>query len=160
MSKKAYLILEDGLEFEGVSFGCDADSPGEIVFNTSMSGYQEILTDPSYSGQIVAMTYPMIGNYGVNEIDVLMDFTSGNKRTFLDESFGGGIYPNTARFIAFSLLFILLLALVITTIIQIDGINDKRRKNKLIKVFKEYDTDKVTEKDSFFFGRQRSKRGH
>jgi carbamoyl-phosphate synthase small subunit len=67
---KAYLILEDGFQLEGESFGFNDNALGEIVFNTSMSGYQEILTDPSYSGQIVTMTYPMIGNYGVNEEDV------------------------------------------------------------------------------------------
>ncbi|PKL35336.1 MAG: carbamoyl phosphate synthase small subunit [Spirochaetae bacterium HGW-Spirochaetae-1] len=70
MSKQCFLLLEDGTEFEGKSFGYEADTMGEAVFNTSMSGYQEILTDPSYIGQIVAMTYPMIGNYGVNEEDV------------------------------------------------------------------------------------------
>ena len=63
-------MLEDGRTFEGTSFGADGESFGEIVFNTSMSGYQEILTDPSYAGQIVCMTYPLIGNYGVNEEDV------------------------------------------------------------------------------------------
>ncbi len=73
MSKKAWLILEDGTEFEGKMFGYDNESIGESVFNTSMSGYQEILTDPSYSGQIVTMTYPMIGNYGVNKEDVESD---------------------------------------------------------------------------------------
>jgi carbamoyl-phosphate synthase small subunit len=73
MRQKIYLILEDGTEFEGLSFGYDADSLGEVVFNTSMSGYQEVLTDPSYSGQIVAMTYPMIGNYGINPDDVESD---------------------------------------------------------------------------------------
>jgi len=67
---KAILVLEDGRTFEGVSFGADGEAFGEMVFNTSMSGYQEILTDPSYAGQIVAMTYPLIGNYGVNEEDV------------------------------------------------------------------------------------------
>lgn len=67
---KAILILEDGRAFEGRSFGADCEAFGEMVFNTSMSGYQEILTDPSYAGQIVAMTYPLIGNYGVNEEDV------------------------------------------------------------------------------------------
>lgn len=67
---KGYIILEDGFELEGESFGYESDSLGEIVFNTSMTGYQEILTDPSYSGQIVTMTYPMIGNYGVNAEDV------------------------------------------------------------------------------------------
>jgi carbamoyl-phosphate synthase small subunit len=70
MQKEAYLVLSDGLILEGMSFGADVESLGEAVFNTSMSGYQEVLTDPSYCGQIVAMTYPMIGNYGVNEQDV------------------------------------------------------------------------------------------
>ena len=73
MTKKCYLILEDGNEFEGKSFGYEDDSLGEIVFNTSMSGYQEVLTDPSYNSQIVTMTYPMIGNYGVNDEDVESD---------------------------------------------------------------------------------------
>ena len=67
---KALLVLEDGRTFSGTSFGADGEAFGEIVFNTSMSGYQEILTDPSYAGQIVTMTYPLIGNYGVNEEDV------------------------------------------------------------------------------------------
>ncbi len=66
----ALLALEDGRVFRGESFGATGTSAGEICFNTSMSGYQEILTDPSYRGQIVAMTYPEIGNYGVNELDV------------------------------------------------------------------------------------------
>ncbi len=64
------LALEDGLVFFGESFGAEGEKFGEVVFNTSMTGYQEILTDPSYKGQIVAMTYPLIGNYGVNEEDV------------------------------------------------------------------------------------------
>ena len=67
---KAILVLEDGRAFEGLSFGSEGETFGEMVFNTSMTGYQEILTDPSYAGQIVCMTYPMIGNYGVNESDV------------------------------------------------------------------------------------------
>jgi carbamoyl-phosphate synthase small subunit len=67
--KKAVLVLEDGRTFRGKSFGADGEALGEMVFNTSMSGYQEILTDPSYAGQIVCMTYPLIGNYGVNEED-------------------------------------------------------------------------------------------
>lgn len=71
--KKAYLILEDGTDFEGASFGYEGEVMGEVVFNTSMSGYQEILTDPSYNGQIIAMTYTMIGNYGVNKEDVESD---------------------------------------------------------------------------------------
>jgi carbamoyl-phosphate synthase small subunit len=65
-----YLVLEDGTMFKGKSFGYESETMGEVVFNTSMSGYQEILTDPSYTGQIVTMTYPMIGNYGVNEEDL------------------------------------------------------------------------------------------
>lgn len=66
---KALIALEDGTVFEGVSFGACGKRCGEIVFNTSMTGYQEILTDPSYKGQIVTMTYPLIGNYGVNPAD-------------------------------------------------------------------------------------------
>jgi len=68
--KKAYLVLENGMIFEGCSFGAEGSTIGEVVFNTSMSGYQEILTDPSYKGQIVLMTYPQIGNYGVNDTDI------------------------------------------------------------------------------------------
>lgn len=67
---KAFIALEDGTIFEGVSFGAPGEKLGEVVFNTSMSGYQEIMTDPSYKGQIVTMTYPLIGNYGVNKEDV------------------------------------------------------------------------------------------
>ncbi|MBK7704235.1 MAG: glutamine-hydrolyzing carbamoyl-phosphate synthase small subunit [Acidobacteria bacterium] len=70
LSKEAILVLEDGRTFNGASFGADGEVFGEMVFNTSMTGYQEILTDPSYAGQIVCMTYPLIGNYGVNETDV------------------------------------------------------------------------------------------
>lgn len=66
---KAVLVLEDGTVFEGKGFGAEAESFGEVVFNTSMTGYQEILTDPSYCGQIVTMTYPLIGNYGINPED-------------------------------------------------------------------------------------------
>jgi len=68
--QKAILALEDGSVFEGRSFGSPGEKTGELVFNTSMTGYQEILTDPSYKGQIVIMTYPLIGNYGVNEEDI------------------------------------------------------------------------------------------
>jgi carbamoyl-phosphate synthase small subunit len=67
---KAILTLEDGSVFHGEGFGARASACGEVCFNTSMSGYQEILTDPSYKGQIVTMTYPLIGNYGVNRLDV------------------------------------------------------------------------------------------
>ncbi len=67
---KAILALEDGSVFHGLGFGARAAACGEVCFNTSMTGYQEILTDPSYKGQIVTMTYPLIGNYGVNAQDV------------------------------------------------------------------------------------------
>ena len=66
----AKLALEDGAVFTGRAFGAAGTSEGEVVFNTSMTGYQEILTDPSYRGQIVCMTYPLIGNYGINPEDV------------------------------------------------------------------------------------------
>jgi carbamoyl-phosphate synthase small subunit len=70
MMMKAILALEDGTVFHGQGFGARAHACGEVCFNTSMTGYQEILTDPSYKGQIVTMTYPLIGNYGVNEQDI------------------------------------------------------------------------------------------
>jgi carbamoyl-phosphate synthase small subunit len=67
---RAILALADGKVFQGISFGAEGETGGEVVFNTSMTGYQEILTDPSYEGQLVAMTYPQIGNVGVNREDV------------------------------------------------------------------------------------------
>ena len=69
MSKPAILALEDGTLFRGVSIGADGQSVGEVVFNTAMTGYQEILTDPSYARQMVTLTYPHIGNTGVNDED-------------------------------------------------------------------------------------------
>ena len=69
MSTPAYLVLEDGTIFQGISIGADGVTEGEVVFNTSMTGYQEILTDPSYCQQIVTLTYPHIGNVGVNQED-------------------------------------------------------------------------------------------
>jgi len=69
-SKKAILVLADGSVYEGFSFGAETDTIGEAVFNTSMAGYQEMLTDPSYSGQILIPTYPLIGNYGTNSQDI------------------------------------------------------------------------------------------
>ena len=68
--KVCKLALEDGLVFTGTAFGAEGTSEGEVVFNTAMTGYQEVLTDPSYAGQIVTMTYPQIGNYGVNAEDI------------------------------------------------------------------------------------------
>src|SRR5438105_10368791 len=67
---QAILALEDGTWFNGLSVGAEGEARGEVVFNTSMTGYQEVLTDPSYSGQIVTMTCPEIGNYGVSPEDV------------------------------------------------------------------------------------------
>ena len=74
----AILVLEDGKIFRGRSFGASGERCGEVVFNTSMAGYQEIITDPSYKGQIVAMTYPLIGNYGINKED------AESRRIFLE----------------------------------------------------------------------------
>ena len=70
MTIPAKLALEDGTVFTGRGFGAAGETFGEVVFNTSMTGYQEVLTDPSYKGQIVTMTYPLIGNYGINREDV------------------------------------------------------------------------------------------
>lgn len=70
---KAKLILENGMAFEGKAFGYLKESVGELVFNTGMTGYQELLTDPSYYGQIVVMTYPLMGNYGINLEDLESD---------------------------------------------------------------------------------------
>ena len=69
MSKPAILVLEDGSVFRGQSIGADGQTVGEVVFNTALTGYQEILTDPSYARQIVTLTYPHIGNTGVNKED-------------------------------------------------------------------------------------------
>ena len=66
---KRYLVLQDGTRFEGEAFGADAPSVGELVFNTGVAGYIETLTDPSYYGQIVMQTFPLIGNYGIIEAD-------------------------------------------------------------------------------------------
>jgi carbamoyl-phosphate synthase small subunit len=69
MAKKAILVLEDGSVYEGSSFGAETTTYGEVVFDTSMTGYQEMLTDPSFAGQILVPTYPLIGNYGISESD-------------------------------------------------------------------------------------------
>ena len=69
MNKRGFLALEDGSIYQGYSFGAEDTTYGEVVFNTSMFGYQEMLTDPSYAGQILVLTYPLIGNYGINEAD-------------------------------------------------------------------------------------------
>lgn len=73
MNKKAILVLEDGTQYEGLTFGAECNVCGEIVFDTAMTGYQEMLTDPSFAGQIVVPTYPLIGNYGINDIDIESD---------------------------------------------------------------------------------------
>ena len=69
LDKTAHLVLEDGTILQGLAFGADVQGQGEVVFNTSMTGYQEVLTDPSYAGQLVTLTYPLVGNYGINEQD-------------------------------------------------------------------------------------------
>ena len=66
MPAKALLVLEDGTVFEGKPFGAPARSHGEVVFTTAMTGYQEMLTDPSFAGQVLVLTYPLAGNYGIN----------------------------------------------------------------------------------------------
>jgi len=83
MPTKAILALEDGHHFEGTAFGAEGSRTGEICFNTSMTGYQEILTDPSYRGQMVAMTCPLIGNYGINKSDT--ESSSPHVRGFVIE---------------------------------------------------------------------------
>ncbi|MEE1550734.1 MAG: carbamoyl-phosphate synthase domain-containing protein, partial [Nitrospinaceae bacterium] len=70
---KAVLALADGRMFTGKAFGAQGEVDGEVVFNTSMTGYQEVITDPSYCGQMVVMTYPLIGNYGINKEDFESD---------------------------------------------------------------------------------------
>ncbi|MEI6873087.1 MAG: carbamoyl-phosphate synthase domain-containing protein, partial [Verrucomicrobiota bacterium] len=80
---RSILALEDGRSFVGESFGFEGTSVGEVCFNTSMSGYQEVLTDPSYRGQMVAMTCPQIGNYGINHLDEESD--SPHVRGFIIE---------------------------------------------------------------------------
>ena len=70
MASRVYLVLEDGAVFPGEAFGAETPAGGEVVFNTSMTGYQEVLTDPSYAGQLVNLTYPLVGNYGINQQDM------------------------------------------------------------------------------------------
>ena len=70
MASRVYLVLEDGAVFPGEAFGAETTGGGEVVFNTSMTGYQEVLTDPSYAGQLVNLTYPLVGNYGINQQDM------------------------------------------------------------------------------------------
>ncbi|HIL29955.1 MAG TPA: carbamoyl-phosphate synthase small subunit [Dehalococcoidia bacterium] len=69
LHEPAYLVLEDGSVHQGIGFGAEVEGLGEVVFNTSMTGYQEVLTDPSYAGQLVTLTYPLVGNYGINPQD-------------------------------------------------------------------------------------------
>ena len=90
---KAIIALEDGTIFEGQSFTGHGEAVGEIVFNTSLSGYQEILTDPSYTGQIVTMTYPLIGNYGINPDD--MESAAVHPMAFLVKEYNP--YPSNYR---------------------------------------------------------------
>ncbi len=97
------MALEDGTVFEGQSFGFPGEKDGEVVFNTSMAGYQEILTDPSYKGQIVIMTYPLIGNYGVNEQDIESQtpkvegfVVKENSSGFSNWRGNGSLCPNTS----------------------------------------------------------------
>ena len=90
---KAQLILENGMVFEGTAFGYLKETIGEVVFNTGMTGYQEILTDPSYYGQMVVMTYPLVGNYGINLED--MESDKANVKAFIVREKSD--YPNNFR---------------------------------------------------------------
>lgn len=90
--KTCKLALEDGLVFTGASFGAEGTAEGEVVFNTAMTGYQEALTDPSYAGQILTMTYPLVGNYGVNAEDV----ESHNRRVQVGGSSSGSSRRSSA----------------------------------------------------------------
>ena len=67
---RSRLVLEDGTAFEGEAIGAPGTAVGEVVFSTSMTGYQEMLTDPSYAGQLLTLTYPLIGNYGITDLDL------------------------------------------------------------------------------------------
>ncbi|ADC89483.1 carbamoyl-phosphate synthase, small subunit [Thermocrinis albus DSM 14484] len=89
--KRAILALEDGTYFVGYSFGAEGETTGEVVFNTSMTGYQEVLTDPSYRGQIVVMTYTQMGNYGINDEDLESDRVQVNGFVVKELS---GVYSN------------------------------------------------------------------
>src|SRR5512137_322225 len=91
--KKALLVLEDGSVYRGYAFAGAGEVLGEVVFNTGMTGYQEILTDPSYRGQIVAMTYPLIGNTGINPED--MESAGVHLEGFVVREYEG--YPSNWR---------------------------------------------------------------
>jgi Carbamoylphosphate synthase small subunit len=82
--KKAYLLLADGTLFEGTAVGYEGQSIGEVVFNTGLAGYHEVLTDPSYYGQVVTMTYPLIGIYGIHFEELLVPRKLGS-RFFMPE---------------------------------------------------------------------------
>jgi len=94
MQKKAILVLEDGSTYEGLNFGATGTTFGEIVFNTSMAGYQEIITDPSYCGQIITFTCPEIGNYGTNKLD------NESKKAFSSGVIVRNLSPITSNFMS------------------------------------------------------------
>ncbi|MBI2328402.1 MAG: hypothetical protein HYU85_01955 [Chloroflexi bacterium] len=102
MTKKAILVLEDGSVYQGYSFGAECDTDGEVVFNTSMTGYQEMLTDPSYAGQIVVPSYPLIGNYGTNEQDFESNKIQVRGFVVREECLGPNHYLNTRTLHALS----------------------------------------------------------
>ncbi len=106
---QAHLVLADGTTYTGTAFGAAGTSVGEVVFNTGMTGYQEILTDPSYAGQLVALTYPLIGNYGVNARRFRVAprsggglYRQGTGRRALQLAFGGNAGRLSARRMASS----------------------------------------------------------
>ena len=83
-------MLEDGSMFEGQSFGAKSSSYGEVVFNNSMTGYQEMLTDPSYAGQIVMPTYPLIGNYGINDEELIEELVQNKNYILFHKRYTAG----------------------------------------------------------------------
>lgn len=99
--RKAFLMLEDGTVFEGKSFGYEAPAAGEVVFNTAMTGYPESLTDPSYAGQLMVLTYPLAGNYGVPPFSIgengLPTFMESENKCVRDFGAAFLLFPHQGR---------------------------------------------------------------
>ena len=97
MSRDAYVLLADGARFDGIAVGADAPAVGEIVFTTSMAGYQETVSDPSYAGQLITFTFPQIGNYGVSDSAMESDRVHARAvimREAVDRADAGGRDPD------------------------------------------------------------------
>lgn len=135
------LIIEKRTD-DSVFFSNVILEPGEF-FTIKILVLHEVSKDPTI------LSFGKIA--GVNAIEVFADLKSSDKRSFVEETFGGGVYPNAVRFIAFGVAFVFAFVLVMLASEKIDEIRRNRKKLRLINVFKEYDTDKVSEKDNFFF---------